>query len=355
VARPLHSEGRIMRNHSLLSTTFLLALGATAAGCAASAPGMGDDDGSGSGSGSGSVPLSPQGKFALQSDYDIATNMPGTAGDVINEIIKATDDPDDPSKYILEKIVDQLPDGSLKNVVKGAIPFAAGYLNDRLLDIAPDFVTKMLDMGDKLGQVAKHFGTLETLDVAANGMAVHVVNGVHFKVDQTELDFMFKDSGIKDVTVPGVLVTLDATGRLAIADHKVPLSYGAMVRLGVDEVIIPLVDPTAVDLSDVLHNLVDCHAVGQYLYDAIGIGSPSTFESGCTSGLTAGAHLVYTQIDKIDTAALEFEISGIAKGVDKNKDGKMDSIQTGNWTGTLAYSGSPAPLPPKAPFSGERM
>ena len=346
-----------MRNHSLFSTTFLLALGATAAGCAASAPGMGDGDGSGSGSGSGSdsVPLSPQGKFALHSDYDIATNMPGTAGDVINEIIKATDDPDDPSRYILEKIVDQLPDGSLKSVVKGAIPFAAGYLNDRLLDIAPDFVAKMLDMGDKLGQVAKHFGTLETLDVAQNGMAVHVVDGVHFKVDQTELDFMFKDSGIQDVTVPGVLVTLDATGRLAIADHQVPLSYGAMVRLGVDEVIIPLVDPTAVDLSDVLHNLVDCHAVGQYLYDAIGVGSPSTFESGCTSELTAGAHLVYTQIDKIDTAALEFGISGIAKGIDKNHDGKMDSIQTGNWTGTLSYSGSPAPLPPKAPFSGERM
>jgi hypothetical protein len=339
---------RIMRTSSLLSL-FLV-------GCAASAPGMGGDDmGSGSGSGSGSVPLTPEGKFKLTSDFDIATNMPGTAGDVINEFIKATDDPDDPSRYILEKLVSTLPDGTFKNVVQGAIPFAAGYLNDRLLEIAPDFVTKILDVGDKFGQVAKHFGTIEELDVAANGMSTHIVNGVHFKVDQTELDFMFKDVGIKDVTVANVQVTLDATGRLAIADHKVPLTYGAMVRLGVDEVVIPLVDPSATDLSDLLHNMVDCHAVGQYLYDAIGIGSPSTFEQGCTSGLTAGAHEVYTLIDHIDTAALEFDIQGVAKGVDKNNDKKMDSIQTGNWTGNLSYSGAPAPLPPKAPFSGERM
>jgi hypothetical protein len=344
-----------MRTSSLVSTTLLLALGA-AAGCAAEAPGMpGQGSGSGSGSGSGAVPTSPEGKFAMKSDFDIATNMPGTAGDVINELIKATDDPDDPSRYILEKIVSTLPDGTFKNLVKGAIPLAAGYLNDRLLEVAPDFVTKILDVGDKFGQVAKHFGTIEILDVNGQGVAVHTVDGVHFKVDQTELDFMFKDVGIKDVAVPGVMVTLDKTGKLAIADHKLPLTYGAMVRLGVDEVVIPLVDPSATTLADLLHNMVDCHAVGQYVYDAIGIGSPSTFESGCTSGLTAGANEVYKLVDKIDTAALEFDVAGTAKGIDKTGDGKMDSIQTGNWAGTLSYSGTAAPLPPKAPFTGEKM
>ena len=342
-----------MRNSSLLT---ILTLGATAAGCATNAPGMGGDDmGSGSGSDPGTVPLSPEGKFNMKSDFDIAQNMPGTAGAVINEIIKATDDPDDPSKYILEKLVDQLPDGSFKNVVKGAIPFAAGYLNDRLLEVAPDFVTKILDLGDKFGQVAKHFGTLEVLDVSANGTAVHTINGVHFKVDQTELDYLFKDYAIKDVTAMGVMVKLDTTGRLTISDHKMPLQYGAMLRLGVDEVIIPLVDPAATDLSDMLHDMVNCQAVGQYLYEAISIGSPSTFESACNSGLTAGAHLIYSQVDKIDTAALEFGINGTAKGVDKNKDGKMDTIQTGLWAGTLTYAGTPAPLPATSKFSGQRQ
>ena len=324
-------------------------------GCAASTPGMpGDGSGSGSGEGSGAVPLSPEGKYAMHSDYDIAANMPGTAGTVSRAFIDATDSPDDPTRYILDMVINQLPNGTFKNVLKGAEPFVAGYLNDRLLDVAPNFVLSILDFGDKFGQIAKHFGTLEELDVAANGSAIHIVNGVHFKVDAEELDFAFKDYNLPNVQVPNVMVTLDKTGKLTIADHKVPLSYGAMLRLGVDNVIIPLVDPSAVTLGDVLHDWINCAAVGQYVYDAIGIGSPGTFQSACDSGLTAGAKEIYHLIDNIDASALEFGEAGTAKGVDKNKDGKMDEIQVGKWAGTLSYSGTPAPLA-AATFGGNRL
>jgi hypothetical protein len=337
-----------------LSFTLLLALGATAAGCATSPGKGGDDDGSGSGSGSDAVPLTAEGKYSMQSDFDIATNIPGTAGAVINGFIAATDDPDDPTRYVLDLLIAQLPSGTFKNVVQGAEGFVAGYLNDRLLEVAPDFVTKILDVGDKFGQVAKHFGTIETLEVAANGIATHTVVGVHFKVDNVELDYMFADYMIKNTKVDNIMVTLDKTGKLTIADHKVPFGYGAVLRLAMDQVIIPLVDPTATDLSELLHNAVNCQAVGQYVYEAIGLGSPSTFESACNSGLTAGAHAIYSQVDKIDQAALEFGLVGTAKGIDKNKDGKMDVIQTGVWAGTLTYAGAPAPLA-KATFLGQRL
>jgi len=316
-------------------------------------PGGGDGSGSGSGSQT-ETPLTAEGKFSLQSDFDIATNMPGTAGEVTNAFIAATDGGDDPAHWILDQLVAQLPDGTFKNVLQGSIPFVAGYLNDRLLEVAPDFVVTIRDIGNKFGQMARHFGTLETLDVPANGQATHTVNGVHFTVDQIDLSYMFKDYQLTDVTVPNVGVTIDKLGKLTIADHKVPLSYGKVLRLGLDEVIIPLVDPTAVTLEDVLKDVVDCQAVGQYVYEAIGIGSASTFESACNSGLKAGANALYAQIGKIDASALEFGINGVAKGVDKNHDGKMDSIQTGAWAGTLTYSGSAAPLS-HATFLGERM
>ena len=32
------------------------------------------------------VPLTAEGKFSVQSDFDIATNMPGTAGTVVNDV-----------------------------------------------------------------------------------------------------------------------------------------------------------------------------------------------------------------------------------------------------------------------------
>jgi hypothetical protein len=338
-----------------MRTIFFVAVALT--GCAASMPeggGGGGGGGSGSGSGSGGVPFTAQGKYKLASTYDISTNMPGTAGAVVNAFIDATDSPDDPTHYILDKMIGALPDGTFKSVLKGSEGFVAGYLNDRLLDVAPDFVTNIVDFGNKFGQMAKKFGTIDTLEIAANGSAVHTVSGVHFIVDQEELDFLFKDYGLKDVAVSNIMTTLDATGKLTIDAHKVPLSYGALLRLGVDNVIIPMVDPSATTLGDVLHDWVDCAAVGQYVYDAIGLGSPSTFESACTSGLTAAGSEVYHLIDGIDASALEFDESGIAKAVDKNGNHDADELQTGKWSGNLVYSGAPAPLA-TATFTGSKM
>lgn len=345
---------------SSLSLTLLLALGASAAGCAASSPddtddpGMGSDDVGDDDPGTDPVPLTAEGTYALVSDFDIATNMPGTAGQVINQIIDATDSPDDPTHWILDQLVKQLPDGSIKNTLQGSIPFVSGYLNDRLLEVAPGFVVKIRDLGNKFGQVARHFGTLETLEVGANGQATKTVTGVHFVVDELALDYAFKDYGMQDVAVAGVSIGLEQTGRLSIGEHQVPLSYGKIMRIALDEMVIPMVDPTAFGLEDVLKDVVNCQAVGAYTYEALGIGSASTFESACDAGLTFGAQAIYAQINKVDNVALEFGLTGAAKGVDKTHDGKIDQIQTGAWSGTLAYGGAGAPLA-HGTFTGQRM
>jgi hypothetical protein len=80
-----------------------------------------------------------------------------------------------------------------------------------LLDVAPDFVVTVRDLGNKFGQVARHFGTLETLERGANGQAIKTVTGVHFVVDQIELDYAFKDYSIQEVAVPGLAVMVDNT------------------------------------------------------------------------------------------------------------------------------------------------
>jgi hypothetical protein len=342
-----------------LSIALLLA--ATAAtGCAASAPGN-PDPGTGSGSGSGSddapVPLTPEGKFNLQSDYDLASNMPGTVGAVVNGFIDATDSPDDPTRYIVDKLISALPDGAVKNAVSSAAPLVTGYLNDRLLEVAPDFVTKFKDIGNKFGDVAKHFGTLETLVVTKSGAgyaAVHTITGVHFTIDTVGMDFPFTDYNLPNVIGNNVAVTLSPAGKLGLAAHDMPMSYGQVLRIALDEAIIPMVDPGANGLGDVLHGLVNCTAVGQYVYEKVGIGSPSTFETACNAGLDASAGFIYHQIDGINSSALTFGIAGTARGVDANKDGKMDTIQRGSWAGTLSYSGTPAPLS-TATFFGSKM
>ena len=77
--------------------------------------------------------------------------------------------------------------------------------------------------------------------------------------------------------------------------------------------------------------------------------------AACTAGLTLAASFLYSEIDNnIDASALEFDINGTAKAIDKNNDEKVDALQTGKWAGTLSYSGSPAPLS-TATFTGSRM
>jgi hypothetical protein len=348
---------------------FALALGVAATGCADDPKAMGGDGGGGGGGGGGGSGSSTQGldatgKYSVVSTYDIATNMPGTAGDVVNAFIAATDDPADPTQWVLDQLIAQMPNGTLKSVLKGAEPFVAGYLNDKVLDFAPDFVTTIKQVGDDFGQMAKKFGVNETYDIAKSGtdyMSTDTAVGIHFKIDNIETDLAFTDYQMQNVVVQGVGVKLDATGGLAIDSHKMPLSYGKILHLGLDNVVIPAISGgSASDLAGLLAQLINCDTVGQYIDDAMvqnfgfDLGNASTWSAACTAGLQFGANAIYQKINAIDAAALEFDVSGQAKCVDTNGDHKVDAIQTGKWAGNMVYGGTPAALS-TATFTGTRQ
>ncbi|MBV8761288.1 MAG: hypothetical protein JO257_28585 [Deltaproteobacteria bacterium] len=346
---------------------FTLAIGAVLTGCAADSPANppgGSTTGSGDNTGGDDAPhaMDATGKYKVQSTFDIASNMPGTVGVVVNDFIAATDDPDDPTHWVLDQIIAQMPNGTLKSLLSGAEPFVAGYLNDQLLNIAPDFVTTILAVGNDFGDMAKHFGLNETLDVAKAGndyTSVVTAFGVHFNINGNQTDLNFADYQIANIVDNNVGVQLDATGKLSIAEHKMPISYGKILRVGLDAVIIPAIDPNASNLQQLLANHIDCAAVGQAINDALtqqfGFGGGAgTWTSACTAGLNYGAQTIYSKISDIDSSALEFDLTGTAKAVDTNHDYKADALQTGKWTGTLSYAGTPAPLA-AATFTGARM
>jgi len=363
-----------MKTTNRVVLALVLALGATAAGCAAAPPtppgrdtgSTGGDDGDGQGSGMTMEPVKPldaTGTYAVHSTFDIASNMPGTAGTVVNTIIAATDGDDDPTAWIVDQLIAQLPDGAVKSALNTGKLFVVGYLNDRLLDFAPDFVSTMVLVGHDFGDIAKGFGLNETLQLtrAGNGYAaVHTVTGVHFKLDNQELDFTLGNYHMANIVVNNVAVAMDATGQLTIASHDVPLAYGQILRMGLDAAIIPLIDPSAQNLGQLLAHKIDCARVGAVVADGIAklpgfnFGSAATFTTACSAGLTAGSKYIYTKIDAIDGTALRFGLAGTARGTDKNKDRMIDTIQTGAWEGTLSYGSTPTPLAP-ASFFGERM
>nr|MBA3502297.1 hypothetical protein [Deltaproteobacteria bacterium] len=192
-----------MMKHSLLFVSLL-----AAAGCGASTVDSGGDDDPNNPDNPDdpAVPLTAEGRFNVQSEFDLATNVPGTPGTVINYFIAATDDPDDPTKFLVDELIKALPAGSVKNFAQSSAPFVTGYLNQRLLEVAPQLLDKIIDIGNAFGDVAKHFGTLETLEINAAGQAVKTIVGFHFEIDQVPMDFMFKDYGIADIKVDGLQI-----------------------------------------------------------------------------------------------------------------------------------------------------
>jgi hypothetical protein len=192
------------------SFVLALAIGATAAGCAADSPDQGGGGGSGGGSGSDDVPhaMDASGKYQMTSTFDIAANMPGKVGEVSNAFINMTDGATDPADWILEQVIAKMSNGTLKNILNGARPFVAGYINERLLDIAPDFVTTIVQVGQDFGQAARNFGLNETLDVTGSGQAyMSTVSaiGVKFKIDNVETDVQFADHAMPPVSAAGAL------------------------------------------------------------------------------------------------------------------------------------------------------
>jgi hypothetical protein len=353
-----------MKTACTLTALLALTFGTLAAGCM-----VGDvpeDDASSGGGGKGgggeedTRPFDVSGRYTVRSTFDLATNAPGTVGAVVNTLIDATDDPDDPSSWILAQLISQLPDGTIKNTLDGARQLVAGYLNDRLLQFAPRFVGTIVELSNDFGQVARNFGMIEELDIAGDAVtgeftATHTVVGAHFKVDNVKRDLAFADYGLDDVVATNVSISLSPTRKLEIGEHRLPISYGKVLRIALDEVVIPLIDPNANDLAELLQNLVNCNAVGTMLANQYtsGVGA-STIATACDAGLALGASYIYSKVNDIDRAALDFEISGTAKTVDKNNDRRLDTIQSGTWTGDTSYAGARAPLA-SATFYGERM
>lgn len=302
------------------------------------------------------TPLEVTGAYRLHSTFDIATNMPGTAGAFVNGLIEATDDPDDPMSWLLDQMIATMDDGAFKTFLQNAKPFVAGYLNDQLADLAPELVGTVTDLGHRMAYLTKHLGVEELLAVYTNDqqyVGQVIVDGVRFRIDETTVvDAPFAAHDLDDVITDGLHISYD-NGRLGIGDHTLPLPYGQLVRIGLDAAIIPALDPSATGLADLLDHVVDCQGVGQGVADALGVGSTAFWKSVCLAGLDRAADLVYDQLVAADSA-LDFHLTGTARAADTDADRKLDKLTFGEWSGTLSYDGTDAPLAQPATFEGAR-
>jgi hypothetical protein len=287
------------------------------------------------------VPSSPAGTFAVTSTLDLP--VPPAARSVIATLAAATDGPDDPTRYLVDRMIATLPDGTVKAIAIHAAPFVAAYLNEQLATIAPRFATGIAAIADGLARIAAHVDTIETLQIAGDSAAIRTITALRFDLGTAPATVTFADGGLADIVV-GTHVVLDSTGLVTIGDHAHGLPYGAWLRLGLDQAVIASVEPAARDLATALGALIDCATLGALVADRIGFGSATLYRAACHAGMAAIASEIYAQIDAIDDTPFALELIGSASGVDLDGDGTMDELRAGRWSGSLEAAGSREPI-----------
>ena len=301
------------------------------------------------------IPTSPAGIFTLTSTLDI--EVPPAAAPVLARLIAATDGPDDPSRYLLDRMIATLPDGPIRTLAGNAAPYLAAYLNERLGEIAPGFVTGIDKLADGLSRIASHIGTVETLQIDATGAATRTITAVRFELGAAPITLRLADNGLGDI-VTSLDVTLDTAGAagpagtIALGTHAHALPYGAVLRLGLDRAVVGSVVPAAHDLAGALTALVDCDRLGTMVADRIGLGSEAPYRAACRAGMIAIASEVYDRIATIDDTPLGLELAGTALGIDLDANGTMDELRQGRWTGTVTSGSSRAAIQ-AASFTGK--
>ncbi len=140
---------------------FIITTTITAAGCA-----RGAADGTDAAVDARPFTLGSGTSLGIVSAHDLGAALPANAQALVDTLVAATDDPDDPVRFILDHMLAELPAGTATAIAGDVEPIVAAYLDDRIADIAPTFIPGMRALAEGTSLIARQFGTLETLSIA---------------------------------------------------------------------------------------------------------------------------------------------------------------------------------------------
>jgi hypothetical protein len=280
-----------------------------------------------------SIPTSVEGTFAVTSQLGFTT-VPAQA--LLDQLAAATDDPDDPGRFLVDRLVAAIPDGPWHALAVGLAPYVAPYVQAELAHVAPKLASGLRALAQNLGTVAHHATTTETWRIARDGTTTRAITAV--QLGTTGSAIVLAEVGLPD----GSAVTRIALDRdqLAIAGHRVALPYGKLLRLALDRTVVPGIDLSASNLADLFRDLVDCHGLGALFAAKAGIGWPGLYETACSAAMTQISTEVYDDLAAIDARPFELVLTGSATAIDVDGNGSTDALAAGTWTGSTIYGAS---------------
>lgn len=308
------------------------------------------------------------GTFQLASQFDIQGSFEGsnfaTALNVINEL---SDDPDDPGKYIVDAIIDEIS----KEVSNQVLTTMADVLkptlyvevNKILTQVAPKLVADLKQISADLAALARKFQTISHLvsatpQEADKLMTVdHSLEQIAWTLHGKSVAYSFAQLAQPTPTVKGIEITPGTNiSGVAIGEHTFTFKFGTFILVALNDLVIPYVNSNASSLDDLLATFVDCTDVGTTINDTIGVGGIALWSGACTMAMKAATAYVEAEIVNIDLDDTYLLIAGQAKFGDENADGFYDQMTDGLWTGTLQVNKAITVIGgPTNTFTGKRI
>ncbi len=309
--------------------------------------------------------LALEGTYQLESQFDLVAGLPGTFGDVVRTVIDITDSPNDPTTYLIDLALKEIDNSTVTNALNALRPGLDVAINEFLKSQLGDVYTNLLAFGNGFGDAAQRFGLKSELAIAknANGtyVATHTIKGIFFMTDagggkRERQDVDLAEMSMDYIVASNVAITRSGDASITIGDHALPLSYGKALVYMVRNIVIPLIDPWARNMTEFLQDIVDCDTLGDEIATEVGFGSGSIYASACKTALAFAGNYLEGKLGEVGGTATGFHLHGTARLQDTNDDRKVDKLMAGSWEGSLDIGPEAATLSaPNQTFLGNRM
>jgi hypothetical protein len=145
-------------------------------------------------------------------------------------------------------------------------------------------------------------------------------------------------------------IAINVGPEISIAEHALPLEFGALIEMVLNDVLLARVPGSPTSITDLLHDLLDCAGI------AASLSGDPTIRSIATSACDIGLALLGATVEDSITDLWSYDtlhLSGTAALTDEDQDYDRDHLVDGHansrWTGTsgeLIFTGT---------LSGERL
>jgi hypothetical protein len=295
------------------------------------------------------------GVFTVVSNFDVTTQFTGTTlGDVLNVLEEMSNHSDDPGHYIVDIIFDEAFKGldpTVQKILNVFRPVLYAQVQALLMKYVPTVVTDVKTIAKDLSDLARRFQLTSSLIAATEQSSdqpmtlTHKLEKISWTLNGINKSYAYADLGLGHPQ-QNVQLTLTKGTTLAISSHSFPLQFGSFLLAGLNELVIPLVQPGATSFAGLLAGWIDCTEVGKTIDDGTNNLLGATFwKSMCDTALKAAGTYIESQIAKINVGTSSLALTaGTCQITDQNNDLYLDTMSSGLWTGTFTLGSNAAPI-----------